>query len=119
LGRLLVINNFINDRYLVRERIPIDLAVLCNIVERLFGLAIMTEKYRGNLHGVLLPRSWVLSLWKDFVTFKERTLAPLWVLAQCTESLLREIYTGEYLRRTIIDPHNFSEFGFHISSATQ
>jgi hypothetical protein len=82
------INNSINGRYLVRERIPIDLAVLCNIVERLFGLVIMTEKYRGNLHGVILPRSWVLTLWKDFFTFKERTLAPLWVLRQCTETIL-------------------------------
>jgi hypothetical protein len=113
------INDSINDRYMVRERIPIHPAVLCNIVERLFGLAIMTEKYRGNLHGTLLPRSWVLSLWKDFVTFKERTLAPLWVLAQSTESLLMDIYTGEYLRRTIIDPFNFSEFGFHIANAAQ
>jgi hypothetical protein len=111
------VNDSINDRYLVRERIPVDLAVLCKIVERLFGLAIMTEMYRGNLHGVLLPRSWVLTLWNDFIAFKERALAPLWVLAQWTETLLREIYTGEYLSRTIIDPQNFSEFGFHIAKS--
>jgi hypothetical protein len=79
----------------------------------------MTEKYRRNLHGVLLPRSWVLALWKDFVAFKERTLAPLSVLAHWTETLLRDIYTGEYLRRTIIDPDDFSEFGFHIANSAQ
>jgi hypothetical protein len=115
------VNDSINDRYLVRERIPVDLAVLCKIVERLFGLAIMAEMYRGNLHGklhgVLLPRSWVLTLWNDFITFKERALAPLWVLAQSTETLLRDIYTGEYLRRAIIDPQNFSEFSFHIANS--
>jgi hypothetical protein len=79
-----------------------DLAVLCNVVERLFGLAIMTEtaSLRGSLNGVLLPRSWILTLWKDFVTFRERTLAPLWVLAQTTENLLRDIFSGEYLRHT-------------------
>jgi hypothetical protein len=93
------------NRYLVRERLPIDLAVLCSIVERLFGLAVMTvtDRNRGNLHGVLLPRSWVLALWKDFVTFKDREQAPLWVLAQSTESLLNDVYTGDYLRHTIID----------------
>ena len=105
------VDDSINDRYMVRERIPIDLAVLCNILERLFGLAIMTERYRGNLHGVVLPRSWVLGLWKDFITFKERTLAPLWVLAQSTESLLKDVYTGEYLRHTINDFESSGESG--------
>ena len=102
----------IDNRYLVGQRIPIDLAVLCNIMERLFGLAIMTasQRHRGNLHGVLLPQSWVVALWKDFNTFKETTLAPLWALAQSTETLLNGIYTGEYLRGTMIDPQNFSEF---------
>lgn len=102
-----------NDSYLVRERLPIDPAVLCSIVERLFGLAVLTtsERFRGNLHGVLLPRSWILALWKDFVTFKDRELAPLWVLAQSTESLLNGVYTGDYLRYAIIDPKAVGEFG--------
>ena len=77
------------------------------------------EKYTRNLHGVLLPRSWILALWKDFVTFKKSTLAPLWALAESTESLLKDIYTGEYLSRTMIDPQNFSEFCFPIAIATQ
>jgi hypothetical protein len=96
---------------LVLERISIDLAVLCNILERLYGLAIMTARSRGKLHGILLPRTWVLALWKDFITFKERTLAPLQLLTEATEILLKGIYTGEYLRHTIIDSDNFSEFG--------
>jgi hypothetical protein len=73
---------------------------------------IMTDRYRGNLHGVLLPRSWILSLWKDFVTFKDRALAPLWVrvLAQSTESLLKDVHTGEYLRHTINDFESVGKF---------
>ena len=107
------INNFNYDSYLVHERLPIDLAVLCNIVERLFGLAVMTvtASYRGNLHGVLLPRSWVLALWKDFVTFKDRALASLWDLARLTESLLKDVYTGEYLRHTMKDFESVGESG--------
>jgi hypothetical protein len=106
----------VDDRYLVRERIPIDLAVLCNIMERLFGLAIMTEKSRSYFHDVLLPQSWILALWKDFVTFKERALAPLYVLAQWTETLLKDVYTGKYLRDTIRDFDRRSEFGSCIIS---
>jgi len=70
-----------------------------------------TKKHSGNLHGALLPRSWILALWKDFVTFKDRELAPLWVLAQSTESLLKDVYTGEYLRQTIKDFESVGEFG--------
>jgi hypothetical protein len=113
-GKVGKANDSINDRYLVRERIPIDLAVLCNIMERLFGLAILTGKCRSYLHGVLLPQSWILALWKDFVTFKERALAPLYVLAQWTETLLKDVYTGKYLRDTIKDFDRPSEFGSHI-----
>lgn len=84
-------------------------------MERLFGLAIMTAKSRGNLHGVLLPRSWVLALWKDFVTFRARTLARLWDLFQTTEILLRDIYTGEYLRDT---SNHFGEFIDSVANVT-
>ena len=90
-------------------------------MERLFGLAILTEsqRQRGNLHGVLLPQSWVVALWKDFTTFKDGTLAPLWALAQATESLLTDVYTGEYLRRTMINQETFSEFCFNIVNPAQ
>jgi hypothetical protein len=86
-------------------------------MERLFGLAIMAEKCKSYLHGVLLPQSWILALWKDFVTFKERALAPLYVLAQWTETLLKDIYTGKYLRDTIRDFDRPSEFDSYTVSA--
>ncbi|KAH9017008.1 hypothetical protein EDB85DRAFT_2017856 [Lactarius pseudohatsudake] len=94
--------------YMVQIRLPVDPAVLCTVVERLFGLAIMAQRYRklGSLHGVLLPHTWILALWDDFFRFKDRRLAPLWQLAQATERLLKDIYTGEYQRHAIIDPRS-------------
>jgi hypothetical protein len=83
-----------------------DPAVLCTIVERLFGLVIMTTRHKESLHGVLLPRSWILGLWKDFITFKDGILAPLWVFAQTMEKLLKDIYSGQYLRQTTEDLRN-------------
>jgi hypothetical protein len=98
---------------LVQERLPVDLAVLCTIVERLFGLVIMATRYRrlGSLHGVLLPRTWILALWEDFLKFKEGKLASLERLAQATGKLLEDIYTGEYQKQAIrdSDPQNYSK----------
>lgn len=85
-------------------------------MERLFGLAIMTEKAGSYLHGVLLPQSWILAVWKDFVAFKERARAPLYVLAQWTETLLKDVYTGKYLRDTIREIDRPSELGSFIKS---
>ncbi|KAH9065001.1 hypothetical protein EDB87DRAFT_1756197 [Lactarius vividus] len=84
--------------FMVRERLPVDLAVLCTIVERLFGLAVMTTRHRGlgSLHGVLLPRTWILALWDDFFRFKDKILAPLGDLFFATNKLLEDIFTGEY-----------------------
>ncbi|KAH9022668.1 hypothetical protein EDB84DRAFT_1564932 [Lactarius hengduanensis] len=94
------------SRYLVQERLPVDLAVLCTIVERLFGLAIMTARHRylGSLHDVLLPRTWILALWGDFLRFKNKSLAPLEHLVRAAGKLLGDIYTGEYQRHAIMDP---------------
>ncbi|KAI9455094.1 hypothetical protein BJY52DRAFT_1224813 [Lactarius psammicola] len=71
----------------------------------------MTAKHRrlGSLHGVLLPRTWILALWEDFLKFKDRRLAPLWYLSQETEKLLKDIYTGEYQKHAIMDPWNRTE----------
>ncbi|KAI9436977.1 hypothetical protein H4582DRAFT_2058436 [Lactarius indigo] len=89
--------------FMVQERLPVDLAVLCTIVERLFGLAIMTTRHRGlgSLHGVLLPRTWILELWEDFFRFKDRRLAPLEDLFVATNNLLKDIYTGKYQRLSL------------------
>lgn len=107
------ISDVVPNRYLVQEHLPVDLSVLCTIVERLFGIAIMTVRHSrvGSLDGVLLPRTWILGLWEDFFNFKDRTPPPLKRLAQATEKLLEEIYTGEHQRHAIrdSDPHNRSK----------
>ncbi|KAH9016161.1 hypothetical protein EDB85DRAFT_1898307 [Lactarius pseudohatsudake] len=96
-----------HNRYIVQERLPMDLAVLCTVVERLFGLSIMTTRHRrlGSLHGVLLPRTWIMALWEDFSRFKDKRLpVPLRRLFQAARILLEDIYTGEYQRHAIMDP---------------
>jgi hypothetical protein len=107
------ISDVVPIRYLVQERLPVDLAVLCTIVERLFGLAIMVARTRrlGSLHGVLLPRTWILALWEDFLGYKNKRMAPLLYLAQATDKLLKDIYTGEYQRDSIRESGDHRKFG--------
>jgi hypothetical protein len=65
----------------------------------------MATRYKelGRLHGVLLPRTWILALWEDFLKFKDGRLAHLERLAQAAGKLLEDIYMGEYQRHAIID----------------
>ncbi|KAH9075550.1 hypothetical protein EDB83DRAFT_2549245 [Lactarius deliciosus] len=59
-----------------------------------------------SLHGVLLPRSWILLLWGDFFKLKNKRLAPLGDLLFATKNLLKDIFTGEYRRATMREPWN-------------
>ncbi|KAH9009229.1 hypothetical protein EDB84DRAFT_1584162 [Lactarius hengduanensis] len=94
--------------FIVRERLPVDLAVLCTIVERLFGLAIMTTRHRGlgSLHGVLLPRTWILALWEDFFKFKDKRLASSGGSSLRDQIFLKDIFTGEYQRASMRESWN-------------
>ena len=52
---------------ILRSGLPIDLNVLCDVIERLTGLFIMAHNMAHNagsqrLHEVALPRSWFISL---------------------------------------------------------
>ncbi|KAI0258663.1 hypothetical protein BC834DRAFT_696808 [Gloeopeniophorella convolvens] len=83
--------------HLVFERIPIDLAVLCGLVERIFGLTILIAAYQrtGTLHSVILPKSWMIALWEDFNRFKYRGVPPIMMLGRVTERLFNDVYTGQ------------------------
>ena len=111
------LSNLVPNRYMVQKRLPVDLAVLSTIVEKLFGLAIMVARIRrlGSLHGVLLPRTWILSLWEDFLRYKAKRMAPLLYLAQTTAKLLKDIYTGAYQRDSIRESGDRSELGYNTT----
>ena len=52
-------------REILVKHIPVNIGPFCNAVERLCGLLILSYRFTtrcGTLHGVTLPRSWVLAL---------------------------------------------------------
>jgi hypothetical protein len=81
-------------RYIVQNEIPVDLGVLCKFFERLCGLLIlsMTDAYKHSLHGVTMPRSWIVELWKDFDRFKGTDTRSYWLLPGIVEKLLTRLW---------------------------
>lgn len=50
------------SRHVLVGKIPVEITVLCRLLELVAGSFIMASAYkcRGSLHGVTLPRSWIL-----------------------------------------------------------
>jgi hypothetical protein len=55
-------------RAVIYDKLPIETAVLCDVLEKVCGLMIVLhgDRTRGTLHNTVLPRSWFLILLKDF-----------------------------------------------------
>lgn len=57
------------------SRLPTDLNHLCDLVERLSGLFIMSFRVylRGVVHNVTLPRSWFINLLRPLPNLRQHT----------------------------------------------
>lgn len=57
------------------NRLLMDLNHLCDLVERLSGLFIMAYRvyFRGILHNVTLPRSWLINLLRPHLNLRKHT----------------------------------------------
>jgi hypothetical protein len=88
-------------REVIYDKLPIDTAVLCNVIEHICGILIVLHKYRtrGTLHNVVLPRRWLLVLLKDFqegLKRFEEDIINTWFLRRFLQplaALLRQIYS--------------------------
>jgi hypothetical protein len=78
----------------VQNEIPVDLGTLCKFFERLCGLLVLsrTDARKRNLHGVTLPRSWIIELWKDFNRFRGTNTQSYQLLPGIVETLLTRLW---------------------------
>jgi hypothetical protein len=86
----------------VEKEIPIDIGTLCKFFERLCGLLIlsMTDAHKHSVHGVTLPRSWIIELWKDFDRFKGTDTQLYWLLPGIIEKLLARLWKTDPSNQT-------------------
>lgn len=76
----------------------INISTLCDFIEHLCASTVVTNScQRGGLHGVALPRSWLLrQLSKSSLPTELAKQAPkiYWMLLDSMAALLENIYTG-------------------------
>jgi len=83
-------------RHVVEERIFVDINVLCSFIERICSYLIVFNRYRyaRNLHNIVLPRSWLNRVLRQFNpedALLQETLS-FWPLLQPLGKLLEALY---------------------------
>jgi tetratricopeptide (TPR) repeat protein len=84
--------------YVIDRKIPIELTLLCRFLELVIGPFVMASTYNktGSLHGVTLPRSWILENVRKLrkVQNKDAHSEFAWKTALLFQDLLENVYTG-------------------------
>ena len=93
-------------RHILNNKIPVELAVLCRILELVAGSYIMASAYNRtrSLHGVTLPRSWILENVRKFNgENKYLNSRMLWYMAIPFKALLERVYSGNDTGRSNLE----------------
>jgi hypothetical protein len=92
------IPNVTSFSYVIDRKIPIELTLLCRFLELVIGSFVMASTYNKtrSLHGVTLPRSWILENVRKLhkVQNKDAHSEFAWTTAVLFQDLLEKIYTG-------------------------
>ena len=86
------------SRHIIDKKIPVELTVLCRLLENVTGSFIMARAFntKGSFHGVTLPRSWILENVQKLhrVQNKVTNLRVVWVVVTLFQDLLERVYNG-------------------------
>jgi hypothetical protein len=73
------------------------MTLLCRFLELVVGSFVMAWSFgRGSLHGVTLPRSWILENMRKLEKVQNKDAHPhfAWTMTGLFRDLLENIYTG-------------------------
>lgn len=86
------------SRHVLIRKIPVEITVLCRLLELLAGSIIMASafKRKGSLHGVTLPRSWILENVQKLhrVQNKDASVSFVWKILTPLRDLLERVYSS-------------------------
>jgi len=97
-------------RQILVKRIPVDIGPFCDAVEKLCGLFILAHRFmtgRGTLHGVTLPRSWFIGLFRSLPTLDKNTSHIPHFVNDIIELLRRVDLQRELYNPQTVDNHQF------------
>ena len=84
--------------HVIHRKIPIELTILCRFLELVIGSFIIACTYQrtGSLHGVTLPRSWIIEIMRKLhkLQSKDAHINVAWTTVQLFQDLLENVYTG-------------------------
>jgi hypothetical protein len=84
--------------HVIDRKIPIELSMLSRFLELVIGSFVIAWTYKGtrSLHGVTLPRSWILENVRKLhkVQNKDAHAGLAWKTALLFQDLLENVYTG-------------------------
>jgi hypothetical protein len=84
--------------HVIDRKIPIELTLLCRFLELVIGSFVMASTYNKtrSLHGVTLPRSWILENVRKphKVQNKDARFDLVWTTALLFRDLLENVYAG-------------------------
>ena len=86
------------SRYILTKKIPVELTVLCRFLEIIAGSIIMARALKWNgLHGVTLPRSWILENVQKLhrVQNKDVNIRVVRDIITPFRDLLERVYSGD------------------------
>ncbi|KAI9453660.1 hypothetical protein BJY52DRAFT_1288007 [Lactarius psammicola] len=85
-------------QHVLDKKIPVEVTVLCRFLELVVGSFVIawTFKRTRSLHGVTLPRSWILENVRKLHKVQNKGAHPdsAWSTARLFQDLLENIYTG-------------------------
>jgi hypothetical protein len=85
------------SRHVLIRKIPVEITVLCRLLELVAGSVIMASafKRKGSLHGVTLPRSWIIENVQKLhrVQNKDANVRVVWEILTPFRDLLERIYS--------------------------
>ncbi|KAF9647525.1 hypothetical protein BDM02DRAFT_3187952 [Thelephora ganbajun] len=104
-------------RQILVNRIPVDIGPFCDAVERLCGLHILAYRFmtgRGTLHGVTLPRSWFIGLFRSLPPLGKHTSHIPHFVNDTIELLRRIDLQREHYNPQIFDNQQFKHNGSRL-----
>lgn len=89
------------SRFVCEERLPIDIALLCNLVEQLCASYVIAYRMQKNtsLHDLTLSRKWLLKLSTE-EKLQNQDINLLQMLVNLIPILLEETYTTVYITKS-------------------
>ena len=94
-------------RHILNNKVPVEITVLCRILELVAGSYIIASTYNRtrSLHGTTLPRSWILENVHKFNRLQNKGAHPsmLWYMVTPFRDLLERVYSGNDTGKSSIE----------------